>query len=300
MRLVDARGGGGAARRPDARAVETREALAERWLETRAATLDRARDADAERLKREVHVGNLVSGQIGATTLCELMNDVLQKIVPEACRAVGGLPPTLSINMDTHQKYARLEMRSAALATAAIGLDQMYVVGRPLHITRPAGYFEDPDEERTVLDVAYVLPAPGREAEVQAKLDERDAAAAKRRAVERESEEKHVVTANSATEYLCLENMVDIDALRSGRERRDLRDDVYDECGKCGKVLRVIVPEPSDEDVRRRAVSRVFVHFARLSSAEDAFDMMQGRMFGGRTVAARFIDAREFEAAARY
>ena len=78
-----------------------------------------------EKLKREIVIGNLVSGQIGATSLCELLNDLLKKVVPEACQAVGNLPPVLSIVMDAGQRYAHLQLRSAALATAALGLDQM-------------------------------------------------------------------------------------------------------------------------------------------------------------------------------
>ncbi|CEF99661.1 Nucleotide-binding, alpha-beta plait [Ostreococcus tauri] len=286
---------GGAPRRPHAREVETREALAEQWLESRAVTYERSRNADSERARREVHVGNLVSGQIGATTLCELMNIVLQKIVPEACRAVGGLPPVLSIIMDTHQKYARLEMRSAALATAALGLDQMHVVGRPLHITRPSRYFDDPEEKRSVLDVKYVLPAPERLAEVNAELDKRGTAATAPKTETSDYAKKEETRADASTEYLCLENMVDIAVLRSGRERKDLQYDVEDECSKCGRVVRVFVQSPRDEDIKQNTVSRVFVQFERTSSSESAYKMMQGRTFGGRTVTARYMNATEFD-----
>ena len=164
---------GGAARRPDPRDAATREALASRWLEKNANGTAKVSDYNAEKLRREIYVGNLVSGQIGATTLCELLNDVLKKIVPEACHAVGKLPPVLSIVMDSAQKYASLEMRSSALATAALGLDQMHVLGRPLHITRPAGYFDDPDAKRQVLNVEHVLPAPEKLQQVYDHLDAR-------------------------------------------------------------------------------------------------------------------------------
>ena len=164
---------GGAARRPDPRDAATREALASRWMEKNANGTAKVSDYNAEKLRREIYVGNLVSGQIGATTLCELLNDVLKKIVPEACHAVGKLPPVLSIVMDSAQKYASLEMRSSALATAALGLDQMHVLGRPLHITRPAGYFDDPDAKRQVLNVEHVLPAPEKLQQVYDHLDAR-------------------------------------------------------------------------------------------------------------------------------
>ena len=265
-------------------------------------------DYNAEKLRREIYVGNLVSGQIGATMLCELLNDVLKKIVPEACHAVGKLPPVLSIVMDSAQKYASLEMRSSALATAALGLDQMHVLGRPLHITRPAGYFDDPDAKRQVLNVEHVLPAPEKLQQVYDYLDARKIEESKSKDEAIERAKKMAVSVSEsvahaaapmtaeATEYLCLENMVDVKTLLSARERKELRYDIEDECGKCGKVVRVVVPTPSDEEVERKAASRAYVYFARVGSAESAHKVMHGRKFGGRIVQARYIEASEFEA----
>ena len=299
---------GGHARRPDPRETATREALASRWLEKNANGTAKVSDYNAEKLRREIYVGNLVSGQIGATTLCELLNDVLKKIVPEACHAVGKLPPVLSIVMDSAQKYASLEMRSSALATAALGLDQMHVLGRPLHITRPAGYFDDPDAKRQVLNVEHVLPAPEKLQQVYDYLDARkiEESKSKDEAIERAKKMAVSVsesvahaaapTTAEATEYLCLENMVDVKTLLSARERKELRYDIEDECGKCGKVVRVVVPTPSDEEVERKAASRAYVYFARVGSAESAHKVMHGRKFGGRIVQARYIEASEFEA----
>lgn len=299
---------GGAARRPDPRDAATREALASRWMEKNANGTAKVSDYNAEKLRREIYVGNLVSGQIGATTLCELLNDVLKKIVPEACHAVGKLPPVLSIVMDSAQKYASLEMRSAALATAALGLDQMHVLGRPLHITRPAGYFDDPDAKRQVLNVEHVLPAPEKLQQVYDHLDARkiEESKSKDEAIERAKKMAASVSESAvqaaapspaeATEYLCLENMVDVKTLLSARERKELRYDIEDECGKCGKVVRVVVPTPSDDEVERKAASRAYVYFARVGSAESAHKVMHGRKFGGRIVQARYIEASEFEA----
>ena len=36
-----------------------------------------------EKLKREIVIGNLVSGQIGAASLCELLNGLLKKVSVE-------------------------------------------------------------------------------------------------------------------------------------------------------------------------------------------------------------------------
>jgi splicing factor U2AF subunit len=277
-------------------------------LEKNASGTTKVSDYNAEKLRREIFVGNLVSGQIGATTLCELLNDVLKKIVPEACHAVGKLPPVLSIVMDSAQKYASLEMRSAALATAALGLDQMHVLGRPLHISRPEGYFDDPDAKRQVLNISHVLPPPEKLQQVYDDLDAckseetklKDEATERAKKIAASMSENAVRAAEptpaEVTEYLCLENMVDIKTLLSARERKELRYDIEDECGKCGKVIRVVVPTPNEDEIERKAESRAYVHFARVSGAESAHKVMHGRKFGGRVVQARYIDAREFEA----
>lgn len=235
--------------------------------------------------------------------MCDLLNDVLRKIVPEACHAVGNLPPVLSIVMDAQQKYAHMELRSSALATAALGLDQIFVLGRPLKITRPAGYFEDPDEKREILNVDYILPAPSKLQEVYDKLDARksaeELAAKEESAVEINKAGAPAsggeAPASEATTCLCLENMVDAETLLSGRERRDLRHDVEDECAKFGAVIRVLVPTPSDEDVDKRRPSKAYVRFELVDSAKGAFQLMHGRTFGGRRVEARYVSEKEFE-----
>jgi len=290
---------------PQQRKMETREQLASQWLEQNAASDAAAarRDGNHEKRKREIHIGNLQSGQIGATSLCDLLNDVLRKVVPEACHAVGNLPPVLSIVMDAQQKFAHMELRSSALATAALGLDQIFVLGRPLKITRPAGYFEDPDEKREILNVDYILPAPSKLQEVYDKLDARKSAeelAAKEESAVEINKAGALASggeapAGEATTCLCLENMVDAETLLSGRERRDLRHDVEDECAKFGAVKRVLVPTPSDEDVDKRRPSKAYVRFELVDSAKGAFQLMHGRTFGGRRVEARYVSEKEFE-----
>ena len=155
---------------------------------------------------------------------------------------------------------------------------------------------------------AIVLPAPEKLQQVYDYLDARkiEESKSKDEAIERAKKMAVSVsesvahaaapTTAEATEYLCLENMVDVKTLLSARERKELRYDIEDECGKCGKVVRVVVPTPSDEEVERKAASRAYVYFARVGSAESAHKVMHGRKFGGRIVQARYIEASEFEA----
>ena len=314
--------GVGATRRRDAKTSDSREVLASKWLEQNAAS-GAGRRANSEKMRREILVGNLVSGQIGATSMCELFNDVLKKIAPEACHAIGtNVPPVLSIVMDAAQKFAFVELRTAKLANAALGLDQIHVMGRPLKIGRPVGYFEDPDEVREVLDVKYVLPAPEKVESVYEELDARGKAEsnAHAEALERAkkisasvgnvadahadvpssplppSRDDDRAASTAVTEYVCLENMVDAKALLSARERKELRYDVEDECAKFGRSIRVIVPTPSERDIATGVPSKAYVRFDDARGARDAFDLMHGRTFASRTVSARFVRAEEFDA----
>jgi len=311
------------------RASEQREVLASKWLEQNAHHPLAGNRGNSEKMKREIYVGNLVSGQIGATTMCDMFNEVLRKMAPEACHAIGvNVPPVLSIVMDAAQKFAFVEMRSAKLANAALGLDQIHVMGRPLKIGRPAGYFEDPDEVREVLDLAYVLPAPEKVESVYKALDaRRDAEAlAKAEAVERarriSESVAHAVPPPTMTppplpstphssvrradagehapsEYVCLENMVDAKILQSARERKELRYDVEDECAQFSSSIRVVVPTPTDRDIAHGAPSKAYVRFDRVDAARAAYELMRGRAFAGRVVSARFVTASEFDAVDR-
>ena len=292
-------------RRPNAKTSDTREVLASKWMEKNAASGGGHR-TNSEKMRREIFIGNLVSGQIGATSMCELFNDVLKKMAPEACHEIGvNVPPVLSIVMDAAQKFAFVELRTAKLANAALGLDQIHVMGRPLKIGRPAGYFEDPDEVREVLDMKYVLPAPEKVESVYKELDERKRQADLRRHVDvievvpPPPRDDDRTASTAVTKCVCIENMVDVRALLSARERKELRYDVEDALedtrAEFKTSMRVVVPTPTDRDITASIPSRAYVRFDDVRGARAAFDLMHGRAYAGRTVAARFVSAEEFD-----
>ncbi|KAK6499566.1 hypothetical protein TWF481_009932 [Arthrobotrys musiformis] len=92
------------------------------------------------------------------------------------------------------------------------------------------------------------------------------------------------------SEVVVLHKMVD------GLEGEDpavLMQEIGDECSeKYGRIERVHIVHKQPED----APSKVFVQFTSQLSALRAVNALEGRMFNGNTIEARFFDADEFEA----
>ncbi|KAK6518839.1 hypothetical protein TWF281_003530 [Arthrobotrys megalospora] len=92
------------------------------------------------------------------------------------------------------------------------------------------------------------------------------------------------------SEVVVLHKMVD------GLEGEDpavLMQEIGDECSeKYGRIERVHIVHKESDD----APSKVFVQFTSQLSALRAVNALEGRMFNGNTIEARFFDADEFEA----
>ena len=81
-----------------------------------------------------------------------------------------------------------------------------------------------------------------------------------------------------------------------GEVDEDLIEEIGKECrGKYGEVERVRVVENGNREVEEERV-RVFVLFTSELSALRGVNGLDGRLFGGRKIKARFYDADKFEA----
>ncbi|XP_045501519.1 poly(U)-binding-splicing factor half pint isoform X2 [Colias croceus] len=95
-----------------------------------------------------------------------------------------------------------------------------------------------------------------------------------------------------ASRTLLLRNMV------SPREVDDaLHHEIRDECGKWGRVRRVVIynERQSEADDPARAHVKIFVEFAEPDEASAAAAALEGRYFGGRTVRAALYDQDLFD-----
>ncbi|KAJ1559131.1 hypothetical protein HK405_011885 [Cladochytrium tenue] len=79
-----------------------------------------------------------------------------------------------------------------------------------------------------------------------------------------------------------------------GQVDNDLQDETAAECSRHGKVVRCVVFEAPQGRLPDHLAVRVFVEFARPEDAALAQSRMDGRFFGGRTVAASFYDEERF------
>jgi hypothetical protein len=73
----------------------------------------------------------------------------------------------------------------------------------------------------------------------------------------------------------------------------EIREDVEDECGKCGEVTSIFIPRPSKvQDDAKDAddgVGFIFVEFSNVAGASKARTAIAGRSFNGNTVFAQFF-----------
>lgn len=141
--------------------------------------------SQANKKQRELYIGNLASGSVTTEMLRELFNAVLANMVPDPI----SLPPVLEVKPDptgrgvttVHAcmvynsvkvlvlcpllapgRFAFIELRTAALALAALHLDKVEVGGRQINIGRPKGYVDPPGlEQQAKLSMAQMFAAQG-------------------------------------------------------------------------------------------------------------------------------------------
>lgn len=92
------------------------------------------------------------------------------------------------------------------------------------------------------------------------------------------------------TRVLLLRNMI-----APGEVDADLEDEVAEECEKFGQVVRVMIFEMTDAGFPSREAVRIFVEFTDVQASARCAADMNGRYFGGRTVAASYYSEAMFE-----
>ena len=99
---------------------------------------------------------------------------------------------------------------------------------------------------------------------------------------------------NPASNILYLENMVPAKDLLDEEERKDIAEDVKEECTKCGLVLDVAVPKPPEDAIAKGEAGKVYVRFQEQAGAIAAQRMLHNRTFSGNKVMAAFVPEDQF------
>jgi hypothetical protein len=96
--------------------------------------------AAASKTQREVYVGNLAMGIVTEEVLRTLFNNTLRAAFPAEC--AGGMEPVVNVNMHSDGRYSFVEMRTPEMATEALKISGLNLLGMPISCGRPSGYVD--------------------------------------------------------------------------------------------------------------------------------------------------------------
>ena len=305
--------------------------LAQQWVINQQAGVPGSMNAAIWRRKmREVYVGNLAMNVVNEHILAEVFNSALG----ELCDDPRGPPPVVQVNMSADNKYAFVEMRTHALSDAAMHLDGVDLCGRVMKVGRPKGW--TPDVAKTCAenpgaeDAAAAAAArrfsgeEGADAAAAAvkppfQDDNKDFYRAKMNSTEDRTFLRDGIRSNLpdgadvnasfpptplglpaqklTRRCVFLDNMLAASELVDENARKEFEEDVRGECAKCGLIEAMATPTPSAEAIELAHPGRCYVKFQEEFSARAAREMLDGRVFDGRTVRASLATDEEFERA---
>ncbi|GAB2298687.1 hypothetical protein Dimus_032759 [Dionaea muscipula] len=99
---------------------------------------------------------------------------------------------------------------------------------------------------------------------------------------------------DTPTKILCLTQVVTSEALRDDNEYEEIMEDMRDECGKFGALVKVVIPRPGMNGEQVPGVGKVFLEYSDIGSCAKAKSMLGGRKFGGNTVTAAYYSEDKF------
>mmetsp|Transcript_10228 Transcript_10228/g.25941 ORF Transcript_10228/g.25941 Transcript_10228/m.25941 type:complete len:889 (+) Transcript_10228:130-2796(+) len=114
----------------------------------------------------------------------------------------------------------------------------------------------------------------------------------------------------SPTTVVRLRNCVTIDELRDDEEFEAITEDMQEETGKYGGVVKIVIPRPAPranppqpgddpssvpQQQNPPGTGNIFVQFSDVDGAKKAFQAMTGRKFGGNIVVVDFIKEEDFQ-----
>jgi len=205
--------------------------------------------------------------------------DILTKLFNSAMEAAqlpnSGIdaahPPVIGVNLSSDGKYAFVELRTDEMATAAMGLNKLEVMGRELHIARPSGWV-DPE---TVANMATAQAGPGATAPGQPPGP---------------PQPENTV---HPTNILVLANMFPLNVLSDDMEYNEILADINDECGKFGEVVEVLIPKQGEAGPQH--LGKAFVVYRDIVSCQTGFQVMNGRHFAGNQITCAYCYTEEYQ-----
>lgn len=225
----------------------------------------------ASRTQREVYIGNITLGVVTEKMIHDLFRATLTAAFPSKCQN-GAIDPVTRITMVEGQKYCFMEVCDAEMATACLDLSgKVQLMGAVLTLGRPAGYVDPKQAHNAALTAANALAkfqADGQKEEIEAGR------------VTLEDLEKR------PSAFLCIDGVID-DSLPE-EEYGDIIEDLRSELDRHGTVLRIYIADSSSYQ------GQALVQFLDAESASKAREVIDGRLFDGRTLRATPMLAKDF------
>lgn len=93
----------------------------------------------------------------------------------------------------------------------------------------------------------------------------------------------------TATNVLCLMNMVSPEELMDDEDYDEIFDDIREECSKYGRIRSLQLPRPNQE-FQVPGIGKIFIEYATPSEAKSASEALAGRKFANRVVVTSYYD----------
>ncbi|KAJ5191408.1 uncharacterized protein N7498_010393 [Penicillium cinerascens] len=94
---------------------------------------------------------------------------------------------------------------------------------------------------------------------------------------------------------LQLLNMVTVDELLDNEDYEEIKEDIFEECSKFGKILGLKIPRPSSGGRQQAGVGKIYIKFDTEQSATNALKALAGRKFSDRTVVVSYFGEENFD-----
>uniref|UniRef100_A0A061RZ22 RRM domain-containing protein n=1 Tax=Tetraselmis sp. GSL018 TaxID=582737 RepID=A0A061RZ22_9CHLO len=277
--------------------------------------------AAASKTQREVYVGNLALGLVTEDVLRTLFNNALKVAFPDY--STPGMEPVVNVSMHSDGRYAFVELRTPEMASEALKISGLQLLGQALSVGRPSGYVDPvvaaqqaaqaaqalqqfqaskglpvtPTSEINAAGNALPPVLPTSEGTAVAAAAPTGAQTAVGSAVPAaagggEGAAGAAAPAAPPATCICVENMFTAAVLMDDNEYVDVMQDLQEECAKAGNVADVKVPKPADSSmVGQGHYGKAFVQFSTPEQASAAKQMLDGRSFDGQTLRVTLLSA---------
>lgn len=262
--------------------------------------LDNAQDPK-NKTQRKIYVGNLTPN-INGDFLKQLFTQTLLISYPQW--NVPGQDCVVEVQYREGNKYCFLEFSSMEMASAALQVNGVTVLGTQLQVSRPTGFLDPNECEKAVKEAGQEL-ARFRSGDDESPLLRQPGYNELLNKIKNHPVSNHQTldefksTSEDSSPYLSFDGIVTANALDSPQEVKELYEDIQDKASEYGDLARMVIPRPPlgirGVDVFGKGhYGKAFVQFVSVNTARAVQKALDGMIFDGRTVCVQTVDEADF------